>query len=183
MYSNVDIVRAVKKKEIKIIPFKSSNLQTDSYKFHLDSAFAVPREAVVDPSLKKGADYEELYNKIKAPLFILKPGKLVLARTKEKFALSKSVTGIIGGRSGLARIGISVIQTAAIIHSGHGVPKPRKIVLEIGNAGPFDVVLKENMCIGEIIFHKLDTPTSKPYDSYGRYGTRRDKDALLPMRE
>jgi deoxycytidine triphosphate deaminase len=56
-------------------------------------------------------------------------------------------------------------------------------VLEISNNGPFNIVLRPGMIIGQLIFFRLDTPTNVLYDSFGKYGKRKEKDALTPLKE
>jgi len=80
-------------------------------------------------------------------------------------------------------MGLVATQTAPVIQAGHGVPEMRKIVLEISNNGPFNIVLKPGMVIGQLIFFRLDTPTNVLYDSFGKYGKRKEKDALTPLKE
>ena len=181
MYSRVDIIKAVKRGKIYIENFSESNLQPNSYKLHLDDEFAIPKKGKVEPH--KTSDYTDFYDKKNSNVFVFKPGTFILARSEEKLALSKYVGAFVNGRTTLARLGISVTQTAPIIQSGHGVPKPRKIIFEMFNAGPFEVTLRSSMVISEICFYELDTPTNKLYDSYGPYGVRPNKDDLLPVKD
>ena len=181
MHSNVDILKAVKSKNLEIKPFKEKNLRTDSYKVHLDSIISVPRKGLIDTT--ETENYEMFYTEKKTEKHVLKPGNFILGRTLESFSIPIDLTGFISGKSGLARLGISVVQTAPFIHAGHGVPKPRKIILEILNAGPFDVMLREKMPIGEIAFFRLNSPTSNPYDHFGKYGKRKEKNAFTPLKE
>ncbi len=180
MFSDRDIIKAIAEKKIKIIPFSKKFLQPDTYKLHLDSLIAIPLGGRVDPY---HTEFSEKYKKKRINEFVLGPGEFILARTIEKISISTEIAASVSGRSTLARMGVSVTQTAPVIHSGHGVPKPRKIILEISNAGPFEVVLRKGMLIGEIAFYKLNTPASKPYDSFGRYGLRKNLDELLPLKE
>lgn len=181
MYSRVDILKAIKKGEIKIIPFHQKNLQPNSYKLHLDNEIAIAKKGRID--IQKIIDYSKFYLKKKIKTFVLKPKMFILARSKEKISLSKKQGAMVNGRTTLARVGMSITQTAPIIHSGHGIPKPRKIIFEISNEGPFDIILKDGMTISEISFYKLNTPTDRLYDSFGKYGTRKNKDELLPLKE
>lgn len=183
MYSDRGILKLIDSGALKIIPFNKKNLQPDSYKIHLDSLVAIGLRGKVNPL--KVRDYSKFFKKkrVSKDGFVLKPGDFILARTVEKFSIPLNVSGFITGRTGLARVGVSVVQTAPLIHSGHGLPIPRKIVLEISNSGPFDVVLSKGMVIGKIVFHRLETSASKAYDSIGRYGKRKDLNALLPLKE
>ena len=121
--------------------------------------------------------------KITSKGFTIGPGQFILARTRERIALNKRLAMLVEGRSTLARTGISVTQTAMVIEAGHGVPNPRKIVLEVSNAGPFEVTLFPGMRIAKGTIFELKTPTNVLYDSYGKYGTRKNLDELLPLGE
>lgn len=181
VYSRVDIIKAVKRGKIYIENFNESNLQPNSYKLHLDDEFAIAKRGKVDPL--ETSDFSGFYERKKGDYFHLKPSMFVLARSEEKIALSKYVGALVNGRTTLARLGISLTQTAPIIQSGHGVPRPRKVIFEIFNAGPLEVTLRSGMVISEICFFELDTPTNKLYDSFGRYGIRPNKDELLPVKD
>ncbi len=181
MYSDVDILNAIKEKRIMIKPFDKKLLQPDTYKLRLDSLIAIPIPGKrVDPH--KGG-FEEYYKRKRIKECVLKPGEFLLARTLERISINHEIAASVSGRSTLARLGLSVTQTAPVIHSGHGVPKPRKIILEISNAGPFEVVIRKGMIIGEIAFYELKTPTKRVYDSFGKYGTRKDLNELIPLKE
>lgn len=183
MYSRIDILNAVKKGDLKIKPFNKKMLQPNSLKVHLDNEIVVALKGRIDPV--KTSDFEKFYKKIKlgSKGFEFKPGMFILGRTSERLSFSKKVCGLIQGRTSLARIGIEVTQTAPLIHSGHGVPKPRKIVLEMSNSGPFTVIISPGMVIAELAFFELKTPTDILYDFFGRYGKRKDLDELLPLKE
>ena len=181
MYSRIDIIKAVKKKDISIKPFSRGNLQPNSYKLHLDSEIAIAKKGRIN--LLTTEDFEKFYDKKEIRKIVLTPKRFILAKSMERLFLSKNIGAFVNGRSSLSRVGISVTQTAPIIQAGHGVPRPRKIILEISNGGPFEVVLTPKMAIAEICFFELKTPTNILYDSFGRYGTRRDRNELLPLKE
>jgi dCTP deaminase len=181
MLSDIDIRDSIRRRRIRIVPFNPQDMMPDTYKLHLDGEIAVPNGGVIDR--EKVSDYSSFYEKKKAELFVLRPGAFILGRTEEKITVPSDLVGFINGKTGLARLGISVVQTASIIHSGHGSPHPRKIVLEISNVGPFDIVLHKGMTIGEIAFIRLVTPASTPYDRKWCYGKRKSRDELVPMKD
>ena len=181
MLSDIDIKESIRRKRIRIVPFSPKDLMPDTYKLHLDDVIAVPKGGLIDR--EKVTDYSSFYDKKKSDCYVLRSGAFILGRTLEKITIPSELVGFMNGKTGLARLGISVVQTASIIHAGHGSPQPRKIVLEISNAGPFDVVLHEGMCIGEIAFIRLVTPASVPYDQKWCYGKRKCKDELIPMKD
>jgi len=181
MLSKIDIEKSVKNKELLISPYSKINLQSDSYKVHLDDLISIPSGGKINSM--SSCDFEKLFKKKKTQGHVLKPGDFILARTREKFSIPKTLSGIMTGKTGLARLGVSITQTAPIVHSGHGIPTPRKIILEVFNAGPFEIVLEKGMHIGKISFFKLETPTDILYDKIGKYGKRKDKDEFYPLKE
>ncbi len=176
MLSNVDIVSAIESGEIKIIPFEKKLLEPNSIYFRLDNKFAIPKGGMVDfeePNFSKLFD-EKILDEI-----TLRPGDFLLARTLEKVAISSKYSMMIEGRSTLARVGLTVVQTAMTVESGHGYPEPRKVVLEIRNDGPFNIRLIPGMKIAKGVFFKLNTPTDIPYDEYFKYGA--DPERIIPL--
>lgn len=183
MYSRLDILKAVKAGYLKVEPFSEKNLKPNALVLHLDNHIAIAKKGTVDPL--RGS-FEKYYTEktLKAKeQFKIKAGQLILARTKEKIALGRKLALLVEGRSTLARLGLSVTQTAMVIEAGHGIPTPRKIVLEISSCGPFDIILTPGMKIAKVTVFELDTPSDILYDTHGKYGTREDKDALSPLKE
>jgi len=183
MYSRVDILKAMKSGDIKVDPFNKKDLKPASVLLHLDNEFALTTKGKFDPL--KCNDFSKFYRTKKlgsTEKLNLKPGQFVLGRTKEKIALSKKIAMLVDGTTTLARTGITVTQTAMLIHPGHGVPTPRKIVLEIKNDGPFTIQLTPGMPVADGIIFKLNTASDTLYDSKWKYGTRKNKDALLPLK-
>jgi dCTP deaminase len=184
MFSKIDILNAMSTGDLVIHPFDRKMLLPNSLIVRLDDEIAVAKKGKVD--LNHSKDYDKFFKNKKLKqkeVFVLKPQQFILARTLESFALSKNVSALVHGKSTLARLGLAVTQTAPVIQAGHGVPYMRKIVLEINNNGPMDIVMRPGMLIGQLIFFRLDTPTDILYDSIGKYGKRKEKDALTPLKE
>lgn len=179
MLSQEDILNSVKSKDIFIEHFNKKNLKTCSYYLHLDDEFAFPQEAFIDASNLK--DVGKAYVVKKLDNIIVRPNQFVLGRTLEKISISTRLEGFVDGRTTLARLGISVNQTASLILAGHGVPRPRKIVFEIKNNGPFEIALKKGMPICKLSFFKLETPEKIPSDKTSKYSKRKNLDDLLPV--
>ena len=186
MLSNIDIMRSIKSGEFIVEPFDQEMLKPNAIFFRLDNAIAETKSGRIDPI--KDEDVSHLYNiiDIEKQKYELKPGDFILARTFEKIALGNKLAMLVEGRSTLARLGISVTQTAMVIESGHGFPspnlaRPRKIVLEISNVGPFTVKLTPKMKIAKGTLFSLEHPTDIRYDAIGRYGRKKDLDDLLPV--
>lgn len=88
-------------------------------------------------------DSEELWKDEEADICRVEPGHLVLASTLEEVTLSGKLAGFVEGRSGYARIGLSVHITAPKIDPGFSGP----ITLEMTNIGEkaIELVAGEDM--------------------------------------
>lgn len=184
MLSKIDIKKRVEKGDLEVEPWQPGNLKPASLAVHLDNQIAVSLKGEIDPLSEE--DYSKHFEKKelkKGETFKLKPGEFILARTSESFGLPKDLAMLLDGKTTLARLGVSVTQGAMLIHPGSGKPKPRKVILEIKNDGPFTVQFTEEMQIGEVFFHELDNPTDVGYDEEWAYGNREDLDELIPAVE
>ena len=91
--------------------------------------------------------------------FVLQPGELVLASTRETLELDDDVLARLEGRSSLARLGIIVHGTAGVFDPGWR----GKAVLELGNLGRMAVALYPGMRICSFTFEPLSSPSTQPY--------------------
>ncbi|MEM4221818.1 MAG: dCTP deaminase [archaeon] len=181
MLSDRDILAEIQTKNIFISPFDKKNLLPASYVIHLDSLFGIPKKGKID--LQKIKDFSKFFEEKELDKFVLKPGSFVLVRTLEKVAISQKIGAFVNGKSTLSRLGVSVHQTATLVHPGHGVPTPRKIVLEVKNDGPFELYLTPGLPFAELIFFELRNPAEEPYDLKGIYGKKENLDKLIPFKE
>ena len=163
--SDVDIKKMLKSGKIKIKPLKKDQIGPASIDLTLSDEWYFFREKyrgeLVD--LKK-VDFRMAHKKTKAKKIILQPGEVCLGKTLEKITVGPDIMGKLEGRSRYARMGISIHITASIVQPG----SDNHQVLEIANLAPFPVVLHQGMRISQIIFHELETPSSKPYSKYGK---------------
>jgi dCTP deaminase len=91
--------------------------------------------------------------------FVLQPGELVLASTRETLELADDLLARLEGRSSLARLGIIVHGTAGVFDPGWR----GKAVLELGNLGRMAVALYPGMRICSFTFEPLSSPSTQPY--------------------
>lgn len=91
--------------------------------------------------------------------FVLQPGELVLASTRETLELADDLLARLEGRSSLARLGIIVHGTAGVFDPGWR----GKAVLELGNLGRMAVALYPGMRICSFTFEPLSSPSDQPY--------------------
>jgi len=170
MLSDNDIREVIEKGELKIEPFSEKQLKPAAVSLHLGFNFLKPKPSVtIDPLTDIP---ERIYCRIslkKNENYILKPNEFILTETLEKIGISKNLGFLVEGTSTMARLGITVVQTAMIVDTGVGFPKPRKITLEIKNNGPNPVVLHPKMRIAKAVVFRLNTPSSYAYDDKRKY--------------
>jgi deoxycytidine triphosphate deaminase len=126
MLSNVSIKKFMKTRDIIISPWSDKMMDAARVQLHLGTKILVPRgKSVVD--IVKGIipKYSQIEATPKKP-FTLKPGMFIIGETYEKIGISKRIGMLLDGRSTLARLGMSVTQTAMIIDTGQ---KPKKMTL------------------------------------------------------
>ncbi len=162
--SDKDILKLMKHGEIEITPFKQEQLGPASVDLTLGKEWEVFKKRYVGETVDlKKTGFKELVKKIKADKMILNPGEMCLGKTLEKITLSPGIMGVLEGRSRYARIGLTVHVTASLVQPGIS----NRQVLEIVNLSPFRIILHKGMRISQISFHRLESPTSKPYRKFG----------------
>lgn len=163
--SDVDILEAVKKKEITLEPFDENRLQPASYDILLGNKFVVNDEyatQLIDPVKKQYAKTREV-EVADGEEFILHPGVSVLAISKEYFG-SEEYLVQVGGKSSLARVGLMIHNTAGLINPGHYL----HITFELCNLNNVPIVLRPGMEIAQLTFSKLSSSPSTAYKNEAR---------------
>ncbi|VVB97931.1 dCTP deaminase, dUMP-forming [uncultured archaeon] len=162
LMSDIDVLEAIGKGEIRIEPFERKFLGPDSLDIQLGNEVLVSKTVgkTIDPN--KPENFFES-RKIDGS-FVLEPGQFVLGTTKERISLSDAVSAQIEGRSSLGRLGIMVHMTAGIIHAGFGAKEPSSLTLEIYSVNPNSVYLHAGMKIAQLSFFRLNRKASKGYD-------------------
>ena len=84
----------------------------------------------------------------------LKPGEFILAYTLERIELSNYLAARVEGRSTLARLGLSIHQTAPTVHANF----KGQLRLEIMNNGPVPCKLSQGIVICQLILERLGWP-------------------------
>lgn len=166
MLSDKDIIKAIKEGDLRVDPFKKSSLRPAGISLHLGSEILVPvRAGVIDIKAEISPEYDRFEITPSKP-FIIKPQQFVLGHTEEKISIGANIGFLIEGRSTLARIGVSVEQSASMVDPGH---LNRPLTLEIYNCGPNSVTLYQGMSIGRGVVFRLSSKTGMPFDGYSRY--------------
>ena len=174
MLSNEDIKLLIKSGELIIDPYSPELLRSSGITLHLGENLLRPLPGkVID--VKNGVlpDYEKIQITTEKP-HLLNPGDFVLAHTYQNVTVGQRIGFFIEGRSTLARLGITIVQTAMLVYPGH---RHRPVTLEIANHGPNAILLYHKMKIARVALFELKTASSETYDEQGKY---REQDSVGP---
>jgi len=166
MYSNIDIKEALENSDLIIEPFNKKIIKPAGITLHLGDTLLIQQAGkTVDVKKKITPDYKKVIISKDDP-YTLKPGEFLLSHTLEKVSVSKNIGFLIEGRSTLARVGLTVVQTAMLIYPGH---TSRCITLELANHSPSPINLYKDMKIARAVIIGLKTPSTILYDENGKY--------------
>jgi dCTP deaminase len=173
MLSDEDIKEAMRSGALQVTPFKEEFIKGSSVTLHLGSTLLKPRPGVVI-DVKKNIlpEYDEIEITPEKP-YRLDPGSFLLGHTYESVTVGPKLGFLIEGRSTLARIGLTIVQTAMIVNPGH---KDRAVTLELANHGPNPILLYPRMRVARVALFELKTASMKSYDDQG--GKYRDQKAV-----
>ncbi|MCB0320221.1 MAG: dCTP deaminase [Bdellovibrionales bacterium] len=172
--SDNDIKIAIEQGDLAIEPFSPDMLRAAGITFHLGSELLIPRTGVVvDVKNQIVPTYDTVTISDQSP-FQLEPGQFVLSATRERVTVGASLGFFIEGRSTLARVGLTIVQTAMLVYPGH---TNRAITLELANHGPNPILLYPDMKIARAAVFRLESPASELYDTKGKY---RAQDSVGP---
>lgn len=166
MLSGEDIRRAIAEGTLVVEPFHESCIRLSGLSLHLGEQILRPLPGKIVDVLKKiTPDYEEFTITMDKP-YTLQPSEFVLAHTLELVTVGQQFGLLIEGRSTLARVGLTVVQTAMIVDPGHTA---RSITLELANHGPNPILLYPKMKIARAALFAFQTPPPEAYDKSGKY--------------
>src|SRR3989304_8690384 len=166
MLSDVDIKKAVKAGKITLTPFDEKRLQPASYDILLSNTFIVndPHSTThIDPVKKVFPKTQEVVVP-DAGEFVLHPGVSILGYSKDYFGSDHYLIEV-NGKSSLARIGLLVHNSAALINPGHFL----QVALELCNLNNVPIILRPGMAIAPLTFSPLSSETQQNYREKGRY--------------
>ncbi|RME54529.1 dCTP deaminase [Candidatus Woesearchaeota archaeon] len=146
-----EILKRLKKGEIKIEPLNEKNIGPGSIDLTLDNEFRMFNNKNKKIILDEKTDYKD-YTEIKKGPVVLNPGEFILGITKEKIKLPPNLCGMLSGRSRFARMGIIVHATASFIQPGIN----NKQVLEIYNLSKKKIVLNPGLKICQLSILKCE---------------------------
>lgn len=163
--SDRDILRRINDKELVFAPDIDVDIQVQSASIDLRLArgfFVENKEAglTFDPTSLDGTPLSEAFKLYHDRDRIeLEPGQYIMAQTLEHVWIPIDTAGRVEGKSSIARMGLTVHNTAPHINPGWD----GQITLEIANHGPIHVVLVAEMPICQLILHELKSAPSAPY--------------------
>ncbi len=161
MLSGDEILKQIKKGNIKIDPFCEEDIEPNSYVVHLANELLVYDNDVLE--CKK----ENTTRKITIPEegYILRPGELYLGRTEE-YTETNGFVPMLNGRLSTAALGITIHITAGFGDNGF----KGTWTLEIMVVKP--VKIYPGMKIGELSYFPLVGDSSRKYK--GKYLGQKD---------
>lgn len=115
-----------------------------------DEAYVLRSHGPVD--VADGATFPEL---VAAPSdgsgrIVLRPGEVLLARTRERVGVSERLAGLLDGTSDWARLGVSVVL-AHQVSPGYGMPAGSPLTLEIVSRLGHDLLLHPGTRIANLM--------------------------------
>lgn len=166
MLSDEDIRRALAQGELVISPFSERWLRSSGITMHLGAELLVPRTGhVVDVRAPNPPPYDSVVTSLDAP-YALQPGEFLLGHTFQNVTVGSSLGFMIEGRSTLARVGLTIVQTAMMVYPGH---RDRPVTLELANHGPNPILLYPRMKIARVVLFELKSRSTVRYDDTGKY--------------
>lgn len=161
-----DIRKAIKKGDVTLTPFDEAKLQPASYDITLANKFIVTdphTTTFIDPANKIFPKTHEV-TVPDGEAFVLHPGVSLLGYSKEYFGSDHYLIEV-NGKSSLARIGLLVHNSAALINPGHFL----NVALELCNLNNVPIILRPGMSIAQLTFSPLSSQTAQNYRETGRY--------------
>jgi dCTP deaminase len=150
--------------------FDKKNIRPAGIRIHLAKHLLVPEPGqVVSLTEAQDLEYEEV--DLTAEEFLLEPGQFVLGASYEAIQTPPDVLAILDGRSTIARLGLTVHITAAVIDGTFETP--HVAVLEIKNLGNFKIRLNFKDPVAMMLFAELKDPVTQKIQS--RYGGGQSK--------
>jgi dCTP deaminase len=166
MLSNEDIKAAISSGELKIDPFREHFIRAAGLTMHLGPRLLKPKPGlVVDVRSGQMPLYETIDITLERP-YKLEPGEFLLGATYQTVTVGSRLGFLIEGRSTLARVGLTIVQTAMLVYPGH---RNRSVTLELANHGPNPILLYPKMKIARVALFELKTASTENYDDTGKY--------------
>lgn len=152
------IAAAIEAGDLTIDPLEGylSRIQPASLDVRLGNTFATlirRQHAQIDPKVDQ-REYWRFDEIDDEGHYVVHPGELILAATKEKIGLSDDLLARVEGKSSLGRLGVLVHATAGFIDPGWA---SAAITLEISTVIGIPVKLYPGMPIAQLAFQRVES--------------------------
>jgi dCTP deaminase len=151
--AKTEILKAIDKGEIAIVPFDDRSIGPASIDLHLSNAFRVFKTPTKSIPITEVSDFLKytggLWVAEKDNLY-LTPGEMALGLTRERIKLSRNICGRIEGRGRFAPLGL-------LVHISCGFVQPETdshYMLQLCNFGPSPVRVIPGVAVCQIIFER-----------------------------
>ena len=160
---------------LKITPLLPRSIQPASIDLHLDSKILVEQ---YNPQLIKPGTNAPRYDSVDVDIdhYILEPGQFILGSTIEKVSLNNTISGLVAGKSSLARCGLT-IATGFIDPGFNGT-----ITLEIFNVSHNRIELTYKMGIAQLVTSILVDPATMVYGDKMLGSKYQNQEGVTPTR-
>lgn len=163
--SDNDIKKMLKSGAMKIEPLDEGQIGPASVDLTLSDEWYFFKEELMKGTVDLSkTGFQDAFVTKKSSSIMLKPREMCLAKTVERITLPPDVMGMLEGRTRFARMGVAVHITSTLVQPG----SDNRQVLEVMNLAPFPIRLHAGMRISQVVFEKLESPTSKPYAKFGK---------------
>lgn len=157
--SDQSIRRRIENGFLKIKPLEKDAIQPASIDCSLGDDFLIVDENRMETL---NLNSEIRYRQIKSETITLPPHSFLLATTREHVELPDDLTAFVEGRSSIGRMGL-FIENAGWVDPGF----KGRITLELFNANSLPIKLEAGRRICQLVFCKMETPSTRPYK--GKY--------------
>ncbi len=164
--TDIQILQAIDKGDIVIMPFDRAGLGTNSYDVHLAPYLAVYKDDILDARLHN----EIIHLEIGPEGFVILPGELYLGVTTE-YTETHCAVPFLEGKSSVGRLGIDIHATAGKGDVGYC----NTWTLEISCVKP--VRIYAGMPIGQLIYFSVEGDIENTYNTKpdAKYNQRTDR--------
>src|SRR5712691_6271702 len=113
--SDTQIARSIANGRIQFLPeVRENQFRPTGVRIHLAAEILLPRSGqIVDLEKPSDLDFDKI--DLRGERFVLHPGAYVLAATVERIKVSSSILPILEGRSTIARLGLTIHNTASVL--------------------------------------------------------------------
>lgn len=151
--TKTEIMKELKRGNIKISPFKNNQIGPGSVDLHLDNEFRIFKKVhkivhITDKTDPK--DFTETL--VVKDYLLLMPGESAMGITKEKITLAPNICAWFEGRSRFARMGLLVHISASFIQPGIS----NKQVLEMSNMSQMPLAIYPGTRICQMVFERAE---------------------------